>query len=496
MTSERNGRDGLLGNQSPRYRSVPEFSSTTGPEVLDVCEMSKLVLLPWQADVISDCLGERPDGKWAAQQIGLIVPRQNGKTEILVARMLAGLFLLGEEEIIYSAHRADTSLGIFRRFVKYLKRSKTFGREIKTIRTANGQEGVELHSGQRVGFRTRAQEGGRGFSADCIIFDEAFEISEELQAALLPTLIARPNAQVWYTGTAVDQQVHRNGVVFARVRENGVGGADPGMAYFEWSVDGDLNDLDVGLLDDRTVWAATNPSLGYHASEEMIALNRNSMKRRKFATECLCIGDWPQTDEDALHVINLGLWDACEDQQSQRVGAVCFTFDVTPNQTHAAIGVCADRDDGVPHIEIIEHKRGTAWVAERIAELKVAHRPHMIACDASGPAGSILTDVESKVGEVYKITASEHAAAFGMICSAVEDCRLRHLGTSDMRAALEGATTRPMGDGGLAWSRKNSDVDISPLVAVTIALWANSRKPKPVTPRVVSLVDALAAAGS
>ena len=36
------------------------------------------------------------DGAWAALDVGLLVPRQSGKTSLLVARELAGLFLFGE----------------------------------------------------------------------------------------------------------------------------------------------------------------------------------------------------------------------------------------------------------------------------------------------------------------------------------------------------------------------------------------------------------------
>jgi hypothetical protein len=41
--------------------------------------------------------------------------------------------------------------------------------------------------------------------------------------------------------------------------------------------------------------------------------------------------------------------------------------------------------------------------------------------------------------------------------------------------AIRGATTRPLGDA-WAWSRKNSDVDITPLVSCTLAHWAVGNK--------------------
>jgi hypothetical protein len=67
------------------------------------------------------------------------------------------------------------------------------------------------------------------------VLDEAMAIPEAMHGALLPTLSARPNPQVWYTGSAVDQEEMENGVVFARVRERAVKGEDPSLAYFGWS---------------------------------------------------------------------------------------------------------------------------------------------------------------------------------------------------------------------------------------------------------------------
>ena len=55
----------------------------------------------------------------------------------------------------------------------------------------------------------------------------------------------------------------------------------------------------------------------------------------------------------------------------------------------------------------------------------------------------------------------------------VDEKGLRHLGGLELRQAVKGATKRPLGDA-WAWSRRNSTVDISPLVAATLALWGHS----------------------
>jgi hypothetical protein len=68
------------------------------------------------------------------------------------------------------------------------------------------------------------------------------------------------------------------------------------------------------------------------------------------------------------------------------------------------------------------------------------------------------------------VSAQEHAKACGTFFDACEQQTLRHLGSSELTAAVKGAAKRPLGDA-WAWSRKASSVDISPLVAVTLALW-------------------------
>jgi hypothetical protein len=62
------------------------------------------------------------------------------------------------------------------------------------------------------------------------------------------------------------------------------------------------------------------------------------------------------------------------------------------------------------------------------------------------------------------------AAACGRIFDAVTNRQVRHSSQPDLDAAVAGAAVRKLGDA-WAWSRSSSTVDISPLVAVTLALW-------------------------
>jgi hypothetical protein len=72
------------------------------------------------------------------------------------------------------------------------------------------------------------------------------------------------------------------------------------------------------------------------------------------------------------------------------------------------------------------------------------------------------------------LSAQDYARACGAFFDTVDQKQLRHLGTTEFRSAIKGAATRPLGDA-WAWSRKNSGVDITPLVAGTLALWGASK---------------------
>jgi hypothetical protein len=67
-------------------------------------------------------------------------------------------------------------------------------------------------------------------------------------------------------------------------------------------------------------------------------------------------------------------------------------------------------------------------------------------------------------------TAGEYARACGMFFDAVDQDALRHLGTDELAAAVDGARKRHLSEA-WAWSHKESESDITSLEAVTLALW-------------------------
>jgi hypothetical protein len=440
--------------------SVPARVESWGKDAVDLAASAGLVLDPWQAYALEQMLGRRKDDLWSAFECALVVPRQNGKGAVLEARALAGLFLLDEQLILWSAHQFKTAREAFRRVIGYIENTPNLKARVKNVRTSHGEEGVELKTGQRLQFVARSRTSGRGFTGDVAILDECQVLDAEDMAALLPTLSTRPNPQVIYTGTVDDNATQLRGL-----RDRALAGGDRSLCYLEWSADDDADPAD------PKTWAQANPALGIRISQEFIGREYAAMVNDLdwFKQERLSI--WPKRAPDG--VFDESVWSARIDESSTLVDPVCFGIDVSPDRTWAAIGVAGARADGLKHIELVEYRRGTGWVVERMRELVDKWRPAAVVVDAGGPAGSLLADFEAARIATVLTSARDYAQACGMFFDAVDGGFVFHLGQQDLTAAALIARRRPLGDA-WAWSRKSStDASISPLVAVTLAHWAS-----------------------
>lgn len=492
-----------LREQKPRIYCAPPYAYSTGPEAIDLASMAGLELDEWQREHLTAALGEKRDGRWAAFEVGEVVPRQNGKNGELEARQLTGMFILEELLQIHSAHMADTSVEQFLRVSSLIEATPELSRRVKKMTRGKGTESIQLHRNPKTGraprltFRTRTGGGGRGFSCDTLYFDEAMILPESFHGALMPTLSARPNPQVYYTASAVDKEVHEDGIVLSRLRSRALAGGDPSLVYWEFSVDAENPDqVTAAMATDPERWAEANPALGIRITEDYIAKEQRSMSTRTFAVERLNVGDWPDPDGMAGRPISPEAWAALADMDSAPNDPVCFAVDVSPDRARAAIGVAGFRQDGKPHVEVIEHKRQTGWVVETAKSVLAKNRSVGIVLDATGQgaallpefqkAGIELRDDTTGRGDLILVNASEHAQACGIIYDAVEQDMLAHLGTPELQSAIAGAVKRPLGDR-WAWSRKDSTVDISPLVTVTLALWGLQTFGKPGEPQVIDL---------
>jgi hypothetical protein len=463
------------GAQLPRLENIPPFVSSAGADAIEVGKLAGFVPDPWQEHVLVNSLGEKQDGTWAAPTVGLVVARQNGKNVVTIIRELAGLFVFGEKLIVHSAHEQKTANEHFRRLLAAIEGVPEFDARVLKVSRGKGSEAIELRGGQRILFNTRSGSAFRGFTATTIVIDEAMHFDEASAQSLIPTVSTQSmtgELQIWWTGSAVDElNPKHNGEAFARVREQGLAGNDE-VAYFEWSAPfDDPDDIDPAVAGNIEFAAAANPGLGIRISPEWVEHERTvALGPRGFAVERLSVGCWP--DPEGSHVISGEQWAKLMDPRSKPLDPVVFSFDVTPDRSYSTISVCGRREDGKKHVEVVMHGPGTGWVVPQLVGFKTRQNPAGVVCDGAGPAGSLIHELEQQNVEVKALSAREHGQACGAFFDHVVQEELRHLGTPELADALRGATRRSLGDA-WAWDRKKSTVDISPLVACTLALWGH-----------------------
>jgi phage terminase large subunit-like protein len=457
------------GHQRPRIASVPPYVSSSGPEAVELAARVGQPLDDWQGYTLVEGLGEREDGRWSATEVCIIVSRQNGKGAIVETRIIAGLSLFDERLIIYSAHQFRTTQEMFGRTFALVQQSPDLdSRVIRVVRSTN-EMGIEFRGGQRARFLARSAGAGRGFSADCLLLDEGYNLDNRHMDAIVPTLLARPNPQIWYFSSAG----MRISVQLGRLRRRGLA-RDPKLAFFEWSARAkSLGDTEDDDFSDPAVWAKANPGLGTRLSLETLDLAYRTAPEG-FARECLGVGEYPAEGEDWT-VISREAWAALVDLDAPRPSPVAFGVDVAPGRTHTTIAAAGRGQAGLMHVEVIDHRPGTAWVVDRVVELVARYHPVALALDPAHEAGSLIASLEAAGVEVTTMSAREVAQAHGQFMELMCDSKmLRHRDDGDLNDAVAGAAQRDL-SGAKAWDRRSTSTVLSPLVAATAAVWAYTK---------------------
>lgn len=508
----------LIGYQRPRIyhpplSAVPDLC-TIGDEIVDLAELAGLYLDDWEGWVLRESATvrqetfwnpytDRMEHFWAAFEVGVMVSRQNGKGSIIEARELAGLFLLGERLIVHTAHQFDTSKEAFERIMMLVEDTPELDQHVMRVSRSHGEEGIEVRikifdedgnwtgerrPKQRLRFRTRTAGGGRGFSGDCVILDEAMILGKEAVGALMPTLSARPNPQLMYFGSAGDKASTQ----FGHIRARGIKGGDPSLFYGEWSAElctpfctPDCTDHD--RRDSHETYRKTNPGVGIRISVDHIDKERRSMPFEVFNRERLGVGQWP-TEDDSWNVFDKDVWEARKDPNSMIAGNYALAFAVAPDRSWSAIAVAGINDDDMTHVEItgnedkgLDHRPGCQWTIPRVIEICKKLRPKIIVVDKATPAGELLDELNTALkAEKMRIRivhpdTRDFAQACGAFFSGIEPREgevptIVHIGQAPLTTAAATTETRKL-NGMIAWTTETEGVDISPLNGATNAVW-------------------------
>jgi hypothetical protein len=460
-----------IGDQRPRLSHLPAVVDSAGAEAAEFAETCGLVLDDWQRWCLDHILAERADRSWAATQVGLILPRQNGKNAVLEALELAALYLFDEPRILHTAHLAKTAADHMERMVALVKANADLERVTKFY-FANGKEAlVRTDTGGKIEFITRGKKTARGGSPTRVVFDEALFLSDDQIQAILPSMSAQSmNAdgppQMIYTSSAplADSDV------LHRIREHALSGDAKSMFYAEWGSEVGVDPAD------RDAWYAANPGMGIRIAESWVEENELPyMTDEAFAIERLGVVFPPlvnakdvklPADEWARTVVA---------EVAPSAGELTLSFDVSKDGEWSSIALSMGTISA-PYVAVIEHRQGVGWLPGRLVELVERWSPLAVGCNGAGPAGAqvgpvlqAFRDADLSADLLHQLNATEYKQACGGFYTDVVEGRLRRPdGQGPLDVAVADAAERPLGDA-WAWDLRNATVPISPLVAVTIA---------------------------
>jgi len=449
--------------QRPRVDNHPAGSLVAAEEAGFLAAGYGMAPDPWQQLVLNAWLAQRPDGRLASSRVGLAVPRQNGKNGVLEIVELYKMVVQGRR-VLHTAHEVKTAAKAFKRLLSFFDNPAhpEMMALVRSKRLVNGQEGIFLKNGGSIEFIARSKNSGRGFTVDDLVMDEAQELSEDSLAALLPTISSAPSKDPQQLVTGTPPSTVMNGDVFLRMRNDGVAGRTPRLAWLEWSAEPDCDP------NDRELWAACNPSLGIRLNVETIEDERAAFDDATFMRERL--GVWAASSSNGL--ISAEVWAALADTSPPKPSRLAFALDVSPDRKFAAVARAGMYPDGrTVHVAVSEHRSlesGTKWVSEWLRE-NVGRAPVVV--DAASPAAALLPELQAARLRVITTSATDMARACGGLVDAVTEKTVRHFDQPGLNLALDSARTRTINAeaGTWGWARRSSDTDISSLVAVTLA---------------------------
>lgn len=457
---------------SPRRESRP----TWGPRVGAVAKALGKPLMPWQEHLANLALECDDDGQLVYREVRVTVPRQSGKSTLVLAkniqRMVDAVHFGGRQRLVYTAQdRLSAKKKLMDDWAEDLRGCKRFNGRWKERKTI-GEESIRWQNGSIWGIQSNKETSGHGGTIDIGDIDEAFShVDDRVEQALSPAMVTRRGAQLWVISTA--GTIERSLYLKAKVdggREMAEAGVDRGVAYIEYSAPEGTD------LDDPATWWTFMPALGFTTTEEIIQAERAKMTPAGFAR---AYGNLWVPARYGDQVIPADEWAACSDEESQITGTTyVLALDVAPGSSWGSIAVAGYRSDGVPHAEVVEHRGGDDWLVDRLVEIRKPLGKNVpVWLDPTSPAGALLADLRKAGIEPELVGAREMAQACGSLKSMTKAGSWRHIGQELLTDALAGAATRQLLDS-WAFRRTSSSCDISPLVAVTLALHGLSVAPE------------------
>lgn len=443
-------------SDTARHVVVPSGIVSTGwPAVRDKCRELGISFRPWQHGAGQVILAKRADGQYAATigGTGLSIPRQVGKTFLVGAIVFALCLLRPNLTVIWTAHRVRTGEETFKKMQTMARRKKIAPHVAKVV-LGSGEEEVQFRNGSRILFGARERGFGRGFDeVDVLIFDEAQILTDNALDDMIPaTNQSRQDTGALLLFMGTPPKPTDPGEVFTRMRRDALTGEDTDTGWVEFGADPNFAPTPPPAPLTKADWeqvAKANPSYPQDTPPEAILRMRKKLSPESFPREGLGIWD----DEDSGPGLDYRRWKKLFDSAERGSGQV-FGIATAPDRSWAAVAVAWRRPDGNCQVQLASYAQTTAWVKERIAELRATW------------GGRVLTDTESQnlVEDAEKVSERRAEASLD---DAITAGTVHHFGESALDTAVKGAKWRKTGDGRVL--DRKGPLEISPVVAAAVA---------------------------
>jgi phage terminase large subunit-like protein len=460
----------LGGVQTPRICSKLNDLPSKGQEMIDFATEIGIQLMDWQKFVAIHAHKVKEDDRWATNEVGLLLSRQNGKSTFMMLRILTGMFVWGEGLQLASAHRLTTSLETFRQIVALIEEHPALEKEVKKIRWQHGAEEIELFGNRRFVVKA-ANNAARGLSKpETIHMDELREYKDEdAWSSMRYSMMSAKNPQVWVYSSAGDQ----HSVILNKLRERALASAttnDP-IGWFEWSAE---PDAPINLPSGEINWSAfaqANPSLGItiHPDNIKAAINDPpDIVRTELLTQ------WVDTINSA---IDPQKWAMCQidaipldPEQPTWLG-----LDLSPDRKFGAL-VAAQRLSGERFYIQLLHTWSNDY---SLNDLAVANdiAPYVRKYNTQTVAYSKRTSqaVASRLASAGIQTTDMDGAIYAESCDrwlgAINSHRLQHSGQEELTQQTLSAAKLPFGDGSWIIGRRASRVAVCASVASALVTY-------------------------
>lgn len=462
------------GNQKPRIDIFNDGDIDLAEKTIILLEHYKIKLLPWQKSILRRWMAQAEDGTWANPDCGLSVARQNGKTELLIARIIGGMIFLGEC-LVYTAHQGNTVDEIKRRVQRFYYDAEAEIRDLLTSefdKDPRSYDYVELRNGGRCIFRTRTRSAGLGFTSDTLLIDEAQEENDAQEEALRPTISAgrQHNPQVIMVGTPPTSG--SAGTVFTRARRNILAGKAENFCWQEWSVP------NITATDDVDAWYETNPSLGYFLSLKAIKAESTTMSQDSFNKMRL---GW-YAGLDAQRLFTDEEWNdlAVKEVKLPENPELVYSVKFAPDRSAVTLAVGVVMGEKI-HVEVVERKRmsdGIAWLVRWL--LDRWRNCNKIIIDGAAGQGLLVEELvrsEPRISKrILTPNVKEAGSAYASFYQAIREKTLTHYNQPLLNSAIRTCKRRDIGkDGMFGYAPLNPNIQMDPVDAVAFAYYGANR---------------------